>query len=582
MLEKVFAYAGPHKGEMLRATAVLFVGVLLGVLPFYFVYQLIVPLIAGESIDMAFVFSRTMLILLCLAAKAVLYGMGLSMSHHAAFCTLFRLRSALKEKIEQLPLGFVKGTGTGSLKKLLVDDVDSLELLMAHALPEGIANLMVPLLVYLVLFFIDWKLALLALLCILLGMTAAMRMYGVGMQYMDDYYGSAQIMNNTIIEYINGMEVVRIFNQDSSSYEKFRKDVTNYRDFTIRWYRACWPWIALYTSVLPCVLLFLLPAGAAFVLTGFSALPDFILAICLGLSIGIPLLKGYAFIPTLPNLNYKISALEESLKAEPLHTEGKAFSGNGHDVCFENVTFSYGEKPAVSGISFTAKEGEKTALIGESGSGKSTLLSLLNHYYDINEGKITLGGQDITEMSLAALCGEISFVGQDAFLFNTSIYENIRMGRQDAAEAEVYAAAEKAQCTDFIKALPQGFETLAGDLGKRLSGGERQRICIARAILKNAPVVVLDEAMSSLDPDNEAKLEAAMSELARGKTLLVIAHKLASVTDADKICVLDRGTLCAQGRHEELLSACPQYRKLWQANEESAKWRVDVSAGKAV
>ncbi len=575
MFKKVLEYAGPYKRLTMLSAFVILIAVLMSVLPFLFVYQIITPLVMGEAVDVTYIGIRVLGVAACLILHACFYVKGLSMSHEAAFNILFRLRVSLQKRMEKLPLGEIQEKGIGSMKRMFVDDVDSIELLLAHALPEGFGNVTIPIIVYISLFAVDWKLALMSLASLPIGLLAMVVMYRIGMKDMKNYYAAGKVMNNTIVEYINGMEVVKVFNKDGESYKRFEKDITAYRDFTLSWYKACWPWMAIYNSILPCTLILTLPLGSWFVLKGYSTLADLILVMCLSLSLGVPLLKAMGFLPSLPQINYKIEMLENMFNTAPLKQTTDEFKGNGHTVVFDRVSFAYKEETVADQINLTIPQGQKTALVGESGSGKSTLAKLLVHYYDTNQGTISIGGQDICQMSLEALNTQISYVSQEQFLFNTSLMENIRIGRLSATDEKVLEAAKKAQCMEFLEKLPKGIHTLAGDSGKQLSGGQRQRIALARAILKDAPIVVLDEAMAFTDPENEEKMEAAISEVVRGKTLLVIAHRLPSVKNADQICVMSKGKIIATGRHEELIVGCEEYQKLWNASIDSANWKVE-------
>ena len=309
--------------------------------------------------------------------------------------------------------------------------------------------------------------------------------------------------------------------------------------------------MALYSSIIPCVALFTLPVGGWFVLKGWSTLPDFVLVLCMTFAIGMPLLKAMSFMGKFPQLSYKVDELERLLDNPPLKQTDKGFEGENCDIRFEDVHFSYKEKEVIHGIDLEIKEGQMAALVGESGSGKSTLAKLLVHFYDLDSGRITLGGQDLTDMSITALNDQISFVSQEQFLFNTSLYDNILIGKPN-----------------------NGIDSMAGEGGKMLSGGERQRISLARALLKDAPVIVLDEATAFIDPENEEKMNAAISEVIRGKTVLIIAHRLHTVVGADKIIVLNEGSVDAEGTHEELLKKSEVYRRLWAAAQQSVEWEV--------
>ena len=574
MFKKVKPYMGEYTKYTYGALAVMFVALIASAVPFFLVYRIIKPLLEGEKLSAGYYTWHIAFIFICLLAYAILYVLGLKFSHISAYNTLKNIRISLQKKLERQPLGTIQDMGNGRIKKLFTDDIEQVEMLLAHAIPEGISNLAMAAIAIICMFFADWKLALLSLCSLPIGMFAMGMMFKAGMERMNDYYAASAKMNATIIEYINGMEVVKVFGRDGESYQRYEKDIKSYRDFTLEWYKICWPWMALYSAILPCVALVMLPVGTLLVINGSSTLADLVLVFCLSLSVGVPILKALNFAGKFPQLNYKIDEIEKAMDSEPLKTKDNSFIGNSNIVEFEDVRFAYKEQEVLHGVSLELQEGSLTALVGESGSGKSTLAKLLVHYYDINSGKITLGGQDITDMSIEALNDRISYVSQEQFLFNTTLYENILMGDPKATREQVLEAAEKAQCREFLERLPDGIDTMAGDGGKQLSGGERQRISLARAILKNAPVIVLDEATAFIDPENEEKMNAAIAEIIKGKTVLVIAHRLQTVVNADKICVMKDGNIIAADTHENLLESCDEYKKLWNSSEARASWTI--------
>ncbi len=578
MISYVLKYAGKYRKKTYIAMFLLTVGVLFGVAPYWIIYQLIEPMLRHQSIDMQYALPRICLFFVCILLYKVLYCYGLKSSHEGAFHTLKNLREYLQGRIEKMPLGKIQDIGTGRLKKIFTDDIDGIELLLAHAIPEGFSNLMGALLTIVVMFFVDVRMALLSVAALVLSYLISGIMFRGCMRKMNEYYASAGKMNNTIVEYINGMEVVKVFNRHEDSFRKFKEDVNSYRDYTLGWYKLCWPFMAVITSLLPCMTIFSLPAGVHFINNGSLTLSEFALIICLTISVGTPLLKLGSFGSTLPQLQYKIGAMEKLTEGEGLKVSERKFEGKDHDIEFQKVSFSYKDKEVIHDVSLSVKENTMTAFVGESGSGKSTLAKLLVHFYDVDGGRITLGGQDITDMSLEALNNEISYVAQEQFLFNTTLYENILIGRPDATREEVLEAAERAQCTEFLERLPEGVDSKAGDSGKMLSGGERQRIALARAILKNAPIIVLDEATAFIDPENEEKMNAAISEVIKDKTVIVIAHRLPSVVAADKIVVLAEGRIAAEGTHEELLKDCETYIKLWNAQAKTGEWGIKEGA----
>ena len=544
------------------------------VLPFIAVYGLIDKAVSGAQITLKGSLATIVFVFLCETIYAVFYSLGLQLSHRAAYGTLENIRLRLQDRMEAQPLGYVLDMGTGAVKKMFTEDIEAIEIMLAHVIPEGIANLAVPAAVLIAMIAVDWQTAVLTFIMIGFGISASGQMYTVGMDKMGSYFAAAKRLNNTVIEYVDGMEVVRVFGREGNAGEKFGKAVKGYRDFALDWYKVCWPWMALYGSIFSNVAIYTIPFGAAMILMGHMSLSRYILTLCLSFAIGPLLVHCMSLMGALPQVNFKIQTLEKAIDRPALKTKDAQFTGTGHDVTFEKVHFGYKSDEVLKGVSFTAYEGQMTALVGASGSGKSTIARLLAHYYDVNSGRITLGGQDIQDMSLDALNGQISYVSQELFLYNTTILENIRTGNLTATDEEVKEAARRAQCEEFILRLENGWNTQAGMGGTGLSGGQRQRIAFARAILKDAPVIVLDEATAFIDPENEKRMNEAVSEIIRGKTVIVIAHKLSSVRDADKIILLGEGKILQEGTHEELLESSEKYRQLWNASASAGGWQL--------
>ena len=415
MFKEVKPYMGGYTGFTYLAAAFMIIAIIASMVPYYLVYRIIKPLTEGGSVGVSKLAASLGISAGCLVLHAVLYVLGLKFSHIAAYNTLKNLRCSLQRKMEKQPLGTIQEKGGGRIKKLFTDDIEQVELLLAHAIPEGIANFGIAVIAVICMFFADWRLALLSLGSLPLGMFAMGMMFKSGMAKMNDYYTAATKMNNTIIEYVNGMEVVKVFGRDGESYKRYENDIKSYRDFTLEWYRICWPWMALYSALIPCVALITIPVGTLLVINGVCTLADLVLVVCLSLAVGMPLLKAMSFAGKFPQLNYKIAEIEKAMEAEPLKTKGNKFTGNSRDISFKDVSFGYNAEEVIHSISLDLKQGTMTALVGESGSGKSTLARLLVHYYDISGGSITIGGQDITDMSLEALNEQISYVSQECF-----------------------------------------------------------------------------------------------------------------------------------------------------------------------
>ncbi len=571
---KALQYAGEWRKTTYLAAAFMIIAAIASVLPFISVYGLIDKAVTGRQVTLSGSLLTVIMVLVCETIYAVFYSYGLSLSHRAAYGTLENIRLRLQERMEVQPLGNVLDMGSGAVKKMFTEDIEAIEVMLAHVIPEGIANLAVPAAVLVAMVAVDWQSAVLTFIMIGFGISASGQMYTVGMDKMGSYFAAAKRLNNTVIEYVDGMEVVRVFGREGDAGEKFGSAVKGYRDFALDWYKVCWPWMALYGSIFSNVAIYTVPFGAAMILMGHMTLSRYILALCLSFAIGPLLVHCMSLMGALPKVNYKIQTLEKTIDRPALKAKDASFTGEGHDITFETVHFGYKSDEVLKGISFTAREGEMTALVGESGSGKSTIARLIAHYYDVNSGRITLGGQDIRDMSLDALNGQIAYVSQELFLYNTSVMENIRVGNLSATDEEVKAAARRAQCEEFILRLENGWDTQVGMGGAGLSGGQRQRIAFARAILKDAPVIVLDEATAYIDPENEKRMNEAVSEIICGKTVIVIAHKLSSIRDADKILLLGNGKIVREGTHNALLEDCEGYRKLWNASVNAGGWQL--------
>lgn len=574
-LTRIYSYSGEYGGLMTKAWILLTLSTVFGVLPFFGIREIIVNFLSGD-ITLGSIAVIAGIILVCLLLKIWLYTRGLMASHELAYDTLMGMRKKSADKLLKIPMGRIEEHGTGGLKKIFVENIEEMELMLAHAIPEGVANIITVLVVLIVLFILDWRLALLSLGSLPIGFAATVGMMKSGIKKMGSYYQAAKEMNENIIEYISGMEVVKVFGQTTKSFKKYSDSVEKYKLFTLDWFRESWNYMVIYSIVLPLTVLFLLPFGALIYLGGGLELSTFVLCILLAMSMGPPLMRVVEFIPQIPQIGVKAEKIESLLKEENM-AEGSVINvPDDHTVAFSGVTFAYKDTEVLRDVSFSAKPNTVTALVGESGAGKSTVAKLLVRFYDVKQGAITIGGRDIREFPFETLMNAISYVSQDIFLFNTSIMENIRMGDPNATDMQVMEIAKLAQCHDFIMGMENGYETVAGGSGDKLSGGERQRIAIARAMLKNAPIVILDEATSFADPENEDNIQAALNGLIAGKMLIVIAHRLSTITEADNIIVMDAGRIADQGRHEELLEKSPAYKKLWQSNVQKMEWGITV------
>jgi len=466
--------------------------------------------------------------------------------------------------MERIPMGVMLDKASGSYKMLVVDTVERIEKPFAHMVPEMTANIVTPLTIIIVLFVMDWRMALGAIATIPIGFLVTMGQMIGYKEKSARYFKANADMNDAIVEYVNGIEVIKAFNQSASSFGKFTNACKYYRDTTLEWWRSCWFFSAAGLSTLSSTLLVTLPLGAYLFMNGKIEFATFLTCAVLSMGISGPILAAMTYAETFASVFQAFTQIDDFLNEKDQIRPDENVQFNGSSFEFKNVTFGYKEKNVLNNISFETAEKGVTAIVGHSGSGKSTIAKLMAGFWDVGKGDILLGGISLSKIPFKQQMKKISYVAQDNYLFNTSILENIRMGRPEASDEEVYEAAKAAGCHEFISALENGYNTKAGDAGNRLSGGERQRITIARAILKNADVIILDEATAYADPENEAEIQKALSRLIHDKVLIVIAHRLSTIKNAEKILVIENGTLADSGTHDELLKKCDLYKSMWE------------------
>lgn len=562
-IRQLFAFVGESNSKMRISIFLAVLGEMFGIVPFLMVALLADELYRGTATIQRVLFFCG-IAAICQLIKMLLTWRSSLMSHKISFTILKNIREAITDRMAKVPMGVMLETPTGTFKNLIVDNVAKLEDSMAHFMPELPSNIAAPLCSILLIFILDWRMGLASLITIPLGIlffAAMMRGYG---PRMENYMRSANDMNSSLVEYVNGIQVIKAFNRSASSYGKYSKSVNYFHDSTMEWWSQCWFWNAAARAVLPSTLLGTLPVGAWLYMEGTLSLPVFLISLVVPLGFVAPLMKVSEAMEQVSMIKGNLEQVTAFLKTPELVRPSEPVSLGERTYQFEDVHFGYKETEVLHGISFQTRPGTMTAIVGPSGSGKSTIAKLMAGFWDVTSGSVRFGGQDIRQIPFEQLIGEISYVAQDNFLFDKSIRENIRMGNPAATDEEVEVAAKAANCHDFIMQLEQGYDTLAGDAGDRLSGGERQRITIARAMLKPASVVILDEATAYADPENEALIQQAISKLVAGKTLIVVAHRLNTIRNADQILVVANGNIAGRGTQEELLRECPIYQKMWQ------------------
>ena len=572
----LFSFAAPCKGKMALSVFCAILSVAGGFIPFWAVYEILLAFI-NQNVTL------NGILIWCLVGAAgyllrvACHGISTILAHISAYTILEGIRLKIADRLMKAPLGEVMGRRIGYLKNIIMDKVEDLEPPLAHMIPELTSNLLLPVVIFTWMMVIDWRMGLAVLIAPVLAMIP---MFFLMRNYNSQYAAYMEAnnhVNSIIIEYVEGIEVVKAFNQSTSSYEKFVNAVQSFKEFTLAWFKSTWKSMNLMMAIMPTTLLGVLPVGLLLVQNGSISPAELAMGIILSLSIVGPLMKATTFINEAKSMEYAVEAANELLNLPVLPDSGKIVSIPRNDIVLEHVTFSYDgseQNEVLHDVNLELPEGSFTALVGPSGGGKSTIARLIARFWDVTGGNITIGGKNIKELSIRQLSELVSFVTQDNFLFNCSLKENIRLGNPNATDEEVYAAAKAACCDEFIVRLDKGYDTPAGDAGKRLSGGEKQRIAIARAILKNAPIVILDEATAFTDPQNEDKIQKSIIALSKGKTLLVIAHRLSTIQNADQIVVLKKGRIVDCGKQEELLKRCPLYADMWKAHIGAKNWSV--------
>lgn len=566
LLSWVLEFAGRKRAYFGWSVVLAMLGVASSFGPYLIIARIVEQLLAGNR-DWNFYLLQVLLMALFWVIRMTLHSFSTSLSHIATFTVLGTIRQQICEKLSKIPLGSVLDDNSGSYKNIIVERVDSMETTLAHIVPEFTSNLLLPVIMFIYLLTIDWRLGLGNLVGAAIGLVCAAVMMHKSKGGYELSVQKTKRLNDTAVEYINGIEVIKAFGKTGSSYEKFVVAAREGADVFIDWMRRCiWPQAGTM-SFLPATFLGVLPIGLLLVRNGSLTPVDFITGIILSAGLITPLVVAFSYTDDLLKMGTIFGEVTEILEREDMvRPDTLSKVPDGTDIVLQDVRFSYKDKEILHGINMEIRKGEVAAIVGPSGSGKSTIARLIDSLWDVDSGSISYGGVNIKELPLNYYMGQISYVAQDNYLFDLSIKENIRLGKAGATDEEVINAAKATGCHEFILGLENGYDTVVGGAGGHLSGGERQRICIARAMLKDAPVVILDEATAYTDPENEALVQSSVAKLVKGRTLIVIAHRLSTIIDADKIFVINDGIVEASGTQSELLGSCDLYRKMWEAH----------------
>lgn len=567
-------FAGSKKAEYAVSVIAALLGVACSLFPYLIMIELIGALVNGTAgLDRCI--NRCLIMGIWWVARYLLHSLSTMISHHATFSVLAEIRMRLMKKLSTLPLGTVQERSSGSYKSIIVERVDSIEVTLAHMLPEMTSNIVGALAVLVLLFCVDWRMALATLIVLPVGGAFFMMMFsGYGPKFRRAVE-STKNLNDTAVEYINGIEVIKAFGRAKTSYGKFVAAAKEGADCYIEWMRSCLFGQSAGMAIIPSTLLGILPIGCLLYMNGSLSAETFITVIILSFGVMQPIITAFSYTDDIAQVRTIVGEVTDILEKKDLNRPKSAkVLPKDNSIELKNVRFSYRDEEVLHGVSLKVEAGTVNALVGPSGSGKSTIARLIASLWDVDSGSIELGGADIKELPLSECTRRISFVSQDNYLFDLSVRDNIRMGRKGATDEEVAEAAKKCGCHDFIMSLENGYDTVCGSSGGHLSCGERQRISIARAMLKDAPIVILDEATANVDPENEKDLVEAIEELTHDKTVVMIAHRLKTVRNADMIFVADGGRIVRQGTHDELIGQDGLYRKFVVERRKAVGWKV--------
>ena len=565
-MARIWEIAKPEHGRLLLSVILAVLGVVSGIVPFVSAARIISGMISGNRewsyylVFMAAAFAG-------FALKSLFYAMGLSVSHKATFSLLGEIRKQIFAKLPRMPLGTIIDTSSGKLKQIIVDEVERMERPIAHMIPELTSNIIGAIAVWIYMMAVDWRMGLICLISVPVGLM----FFGfIARTYSEDYRKSVEItqdMNASIVEYVHGIEVIKAYSQGKSSYQKFKDKVLANASFYCWWMKKTEVYQSLCYTIAPCTLITVLPIGWWMYITGSISAEVFMTSIMLSMCIVGPILTAVQFTDSSAKVATTVATVDKLLAGEEQEHSKTPVQFATHNIAFCDVNYAYHEgEEVLHHINLTIPEKSFTALVGPSGSGKSTIAKLVGGFWDVTDGSVRMDGKDLRSIPLEQLYDQVAYVSQDNWLFDDTIMNNIRMGKTSASDEMVREAAKASGCDEFITALPEGYETRVGSGGTRLSGGERQRIAIARAMLKNAPVVILDEATAYIDPENEAVIQRALTELMRDKTVIIIAHRLSTVTNANQIVLINNGTVECSGTHGELLKGSALYKAMWKAH----------------